>query len=127
MAIRPPPPSSPATRTSRQATPSGYGRASSTMKSRRSAMVNIVPSMPPSNAITKVNGTLTSVHIPRTSKDGTVKMIPAASDSPALAMVWTELFSRMETSSNRNPRKMSMDMTAAGIDAETVNPTFKPR
>ena len=52
---------------------------------------------------------------------GTVKITPAASDSPALAIVWTALFSRILTSLNML-RKMSIDMTAAGILAETVIP-----
>ena len=57
---------------------------------------------------------------------GTVKITPAASDSPALAMVCTALFSRMLTSLNRL-RRISIDMTAAGMLAETVIPAYKPR
>ena len=59
--------------------------------------------------------------MPITSIAGTVKITPAASDSPALAIVCTALFSRILTSLNIL-RKMSIDMTAAGILAETVIP-----
>ena len=52
---------------------------------------------------------------------GTVKITPAASDSPALAIVCTALFSRILTSLNML-RKISIDITAAGILAETVIP-----
>ena len=122
----PSPPSSPATSTSLHATPSGYGRASSTMNNRRKAMVNMVPSHPPSNAMARVMPQLMSVHKPTTRKAGTVKITPAAKLSPALAMVCTLLFSRMVTSLNINLR-MIIDMTAAGMLAETVIPAYRPR
>ena len=87
MANAPSPPSSPATSTSLQATPSGYGSASSTMNKRRNAIVNIVPSSPPNIAIIIVSSHWISSHIPMTSSAGTVKITPAANDSPALAIV----------------------------------------
>ena len=61
-----------------------------------------------------------------TSKAGTVKITPAASDSPALAIVWTALFSNIVTSLN-NDLRIIIDMTAAGILAETVMPAYSPR
>ena len=121
IASAPLPPSSPATRTSRQATPSGYGRASSTMKRRLRAMVNIVPNNPPRSAIARVGNHSISTQIPITNIAGTVKITPAARDSPALAMVCTALFSRILTSLNK-ARRMSIDITAAGMLAETVIP-----
>ena len=87
MAINPLPPFSPATKTSRHATPSGYGKASSTMNNRRRAIVNIVPNNPPNTAITKVSSHIISVQIPKTNSAGTVNIIPAAKLSPALAIV----------------------------------------
>ena len=85
MAVIPAPPFSPATKTSRQATPSGYGNCSSTMNTLRNVIVNIVPRIPPNTAIINVSSNLIS--IPITRRAGTVKITPAANDSPALAIV----------------------------------------
>ena len=52
-------------------------------------------------------------------------MMPAASDSPADAPVWTWLASSTVLLFE-NIRNSNIAMTAAGIDAETVMPTFKP-
>jgi len=54
-----------------------------------------------------------------------VKITPAASDSPADAAVWTRLFSRMFEL--RKILSTAIDMTAAGIDADTVMPANRPR
>ena len=54
-----------------------------------------------------------------------MKITPAARDSPAEAAVWTMLFSRMFD--RLNIRSTAIDITAAGIDAETVIPTSSPR
>lgn len=54
-----------------------------------------------------------------------VKIIPAARDSPALAMVCTMLASRI--AERFRAFKMPMAITAAGIDAETVIPAYKPK
>ena len=54
-----------------------------------------------------------------------VKITPAANDSPAEAAVWTMLFSKILDFLNKD--KIPIDMTAAGIDAETVIPANKPR
>ena len=61
---------------------------------------------------------------------GMVTPTPNAIDSPADPAVCTMLFSRMVAS--RNPifdrmRKRVMEMTATGIDALTVRPTFRTR
>ena len=53
-------------------------------------------------------------------------MAPAATDSPAEPMGWTMLFSKME-SRRRILRMTPMEITAAGMDAETVMPTRRPR
>ena len=52
-------------------------------------------------------------------------MIPAASDSPADAAVWTWFASRIELERN-TVRNTSIATTAAGIEADTVMPTFRP-
>ncbi len=52
-------------------------------------------------------------------------MTPAASDSPAEAAVCTILFSRMLDL--RNMRRTPMEITAAGMEAETVIPAKSPR
>ena len=90
-------------------------------------MVNIVPSTPPRIATQNTVTKFISSAKPITSNAGIVKMIPAASDSPADVIVWTALFSKIVTSLNFNNRRTSIDMTAAGIDAETVIPMYKPR
>ena len=56
---------------------------------------------------------------------GIVKITPAASDSPAEAAVCTMLFSRILDF--RNIRSTPMEITAAGMDAETVMPANNPR
>ena len=64
-------------------------------------------------------------------------MMPAASASPVEATVWTMLFSRMVPGcaffipsvrwiAGRNLRSSAIEMTALGIDAETVRPIFRP-
>ena len=57
---------------------------------------------------------------------GMVKMAPAARDSPAEEIVCTMLFSSMELRRIKT-RRMPMETTAAGIDADTVSPTLSPR
>ena len=54
-----------------------------------------------------------------------VKITPAAKDSPADAAVWTILFSRiLDFLKNEST---PMDITAAGIDADTVIPAKRPK
>ena len=52
--------------------------------------------------------------------------MPAASPSPTVAMVCTILFSKMLAPRKKN-FKIAIDIIAAGMDAETVVPTFKAR
>ena len=54
-----------------------------------------------------------------------VKITPAANDSPADAAVWTILFSNIFDFLNSD--KTPMEMTAAGIEAETVIPAKSPK
>ena len=57
---------------------------------------------------------------------GIVKIAPAAKDSPAEPTVCTILLSKTE-SFRIMTRITPMDITAAGIDAETVIPTRNPK
>ena len=61
---------------------------------------------------------------------GIVTPTPKAIDSPAEPAVWTMLFSRIVASRSPNferSRKRVMEMTATGIEALTVRPTFRTR
>ena len=85
-------------------------------------MVNMVPINPPRRAIIVVSSSCMSSHkFGITNNAGTVKITPAARDSPALAMVCTALFSRIVTSLNRD-LSIIIDITAAGMLADTVIP-----
>ena len=88
-------------------------------------MVKSTPSTPPNIAIAIVSMKGKSIQYRNSTSAGRVKMTPAASDSPAEAAVCTMLFSRMFD--RLNSRRTAIEMTAAGIDAETVMPTFSPR
>ena len=120
------PPRSPATRTSAQAVPSGNVRApcSFTMSCRRSGIMNSTPSHPPSRASGKIRQNVNSEPKPRKISAGIVNITPAASDSPAEPVVCTMLFSRIVE--RPNARRMLMDSTAMGMDAETVSPARNP-
>ena len=87
------PPSSPASRTSAQAVPSGKGRVpcSSTIRAALSGIMKRTPKIPPNRAMIVIfqnEGAETSgfsaAHIKRV---GIVKIAPAARDSPAEPMV----------------------------------------
>src|SRR5215472_9017224 len=56
---------------------------------------------------------------------GKVKIDPAATASPADAMACTRLFSRMVAPPAI--RRNAIEMTAAGILADTVRPAYRPR
>lgn len=57
---------------------------------------------------------------------GSVKMAPEARDSPADPTVCTILFSRIE-SFFMITLMMPIEITAAGMDADTVRSTLSPR
>ncbi len=125
------PPSSPAINTSAHALPSGYGSVpcSCTINAVRSGIINRMPITPPTNAIRAIS-IREGVEVPPSSAHinnaGSVKIAPAASDSPAEPIVCTILFSRIESRLNII-RMTPMEITAAGIDADTVIPTRSPR
>ena len=66
-----------------------------------------------------------AVQCPTSSNAGIVKITPAASASPDDAAVWTMLFSRILE--RRKRRRMAIEATAAGIEADTVIPAKSPR
>src|SRR6202007_3441782 len=82
------------------------------------------PSHPPSNASGKIHQKVNSEPKPRKISAGMVNITPAARDSPAEPVVCTMLFSRMVE--RPNARKMLMERTEMGIEAETVRPGGRP-
>src|SRR5579872_7343810 len=92
------------------------------MSWRRSGIMNSTPSHPPINARKKTPQY--SSGNPRKISAGRVKITPPAMDSPAEPVVWTILFSRMLTLPKA--RRMLIESTAMGIDAETVSPARSP-
>src|SRR5271170_8124807 len=120
------PPRSPATSTSAQAVPSGKERlpCSLTINCRRNGTMNNTPSHPPSSASGNVRQKVNSEPNPRKISAGIVNITPAASDSPADPVVCTMLFSRIVE--RPNARKILIDSTAIGIEADTVSPARNP-
>ena len=125
------PPSSPASSTSAHAVPSGYGSTpcSFTINALRSGTIKSTPKTPPHKAsAVMVNKSGVSAFPSSAHKNnaGSVKMAPAANDSPAEPIVCTRLLSKIELRRSK-PRRIPIDTTAAGIDADTVIPTRSPR
>jgi len=86
------PPSSPATNTSAQACPSGYGSVpcSCTINAFLSGTINKIPSAPPINAMIAIStkeGAAVPQSVAQRNNAGSVKIAPAATDSPAEPMV----------------------------------------
>ena len=92
------------------------------------AFMDAKPRIPPINASTMVR--VQSSSKPRKIRAGIVKITPPAIDSPAEPAVWTTLFSRIDA---REPRALErarntvIEMTAIGIEADTVRPMRRPR
>src|SRR6059058_3749629 len=114
----------PTFKTSAHATPSGYGRSELVTRARRSGIEYITPRIPPSAQIRNEIQNGNAVHQPIMIKPGNTKMIddkvPAAD-----ATVCTMLFSC--TVASLNARRIAMEMTAAGIEVENVNPALRPK
>src|SRR5579872_1099427 len=110
--------------TSAHATPSGYGKSDSVTSARRSGMEYMTPNTPPSAHIDADAQYGKPVHQPMITSPGRTKMIddsvPAAD-----ATVWTMLFSWIVTPLNL--RSTAIEMTAAGIEVEKVNPALSPK
>ena len=87
-------------------------------------MVNSTPRTPPMRAMRVVSMYLMPVQALMSTKAGMVNMTPAARLSPAEAMVLERFASRMVPPTALNTAR---DMTAAGMVAETVIPTLRPR
>ena len=92
--------------------------------------MNRTPRTPPQiamNVIIRNEGVATELSsAAHMNRAGRVNIAPAASDSPAEPMVCTMLFSRMEFFL-RISLIIPIEITAAGIEAETVIPTRRPR
>ena len=110
--------------TSAQATPSGYGRSESVTSARRSGIVYITPRMPPVAQMPNVTQNGKPVHQPIITRPGNTKMI--ADSVPAdEATVCTMLFSCIVES--LNPRRIAIEITAAGIEVAKVRPALRPK
>ena len=128
-AARPSPPVRvPERRTAAQATPSGNGRsaAARATNTRRMGIISTTPSSPPARATRVVSSGSNRCQAPTKTSAGMVKMMPAASDSPAEAAVCAWLASSSRPGPCRR-RSSNMDSTAAGMEADTVMPTLRPR
>ena len=95
-----------------------------TMSCRRKGIMNNTPSQPPISARKNTRQYSVFSENPMKISAGSVKMTPAATDSPAEPVVCTILFSRIVDLPNA--RRMEIDSTAMGIDAETVSPARNP-
>src|SRR5262245_54184238 len=120
----------PAFNTSAQAVPSGYFNSPCccTISARRSGIIMKMPSKPPSTATRSTR--VTSRSKPRIMIAGMVTPTPKAIDSPAEPAVCEMLFSRIVASlipKTWRKRKKVMLMTATGIEALTVKPTFNTK
>jgi hypothetical protein len=99
------------------------------MRYRRSGIIINTPRIPPHSDSRSVR--VQSISKPSSTRAGSVKATPAAIDSPAEPVVWTTVFSRIEARPpgrmRERARKMVMDRTAMGTEAETVRPTRRAR
>ncbi len=94
------------------------------MSWRRRGIINKTPRHPPINARKNTRQYSVFSEKPRKISAGSVKITPAATDSPAEPVVCTILFSRIEDLPNA--RRMEIDSTEIGIEAETVSPARSP-
>ncbi len=94
------------------------------MSWRRSGIMSNTPSQPPRSARKNTRQYSVLSENPRNIKAGNVKITPAAADSPAEPVVCTMLFSRIVDLPKA--RRMEIDRTEMGIDAETVRPARSP-
>ena len=86
--------------------------------------MNSTPSQPPISARKNTRQYSVFSEKPMKISAGKVKITPAATDSPADPVVCTILFSRIVDLPNA--RRIEMDSTEMGIDAETVSPARRP-
>ena len=112
--------------TSAHAVPSGYGSSAcaSTMRSRRSGIIAERPRSAPrkQSATTCRYGGAT----PQRNSAGIVKIVPVASAVEAEPIV-CEMFASRIVPFRPRSRKTATVRTAAGIEADTVSPTLRPR
>jgi hypothetical protein len=86
--------------------------------------MNSTPSQPPIRARKNTRQYSVLSEKPMKISAGKVKITPAATDSPAEPVVCTMLFSRIVDLPNA--RRMEIESTEIGIDAETVSPARRP-
>ncbi len=86
--------------------------------------MNSTPSHPPISARKNMRQYSAFSENPRKISAGMEKITPAAADSPAEPVVCTILFSRIVE--RPNARRMLMESTAIGIEADTVSPARNP-
>jgi hypothetical protein len=86
--------------------------------------MNSTPSHPPISARKKIRQYSALSEKPKKISAGMEKITPAATDSPAEPVVCTMLFSRIVE--RPKARKMLIERTAIGIEADTVNPARNP-
>ncbi len=120
----------PAFNTSAHAVPSGYFNTPccATINARRSGIIINTPSNPPNTATNVIRAN--SKSNPKIMIAGIVTPTPNAIDSPADPPVCTMLFSKIVASRPPNfPHSLNnvIEITATGIDALTVNPTFNTK
>ena len=120
----------PAFKTSAHAVPSGYFKmpCCSTISARRSGIIIKMPSRPPSTETSATR--VISRSKPKIMIAGIVTPMPNAIDSPAEPAVWTMLFSRivrLRSPNFESSRNSAIEITATGIEALTVSPTFNTR
>src|SRR4029453_7569275 len=110
--------------TSAHATPSGYGRSDCVTSARRRGIEYITPRMPPSAQIQNEVQYGNPCHQPMITRPGRTKMredrVPAAE-----ATVCTMLFSWIVMP--LKPRRMAIEITAAGIEVAKVSPALRPK
>src|ERR1700733_8750234 len=100
------------------------------ISARRSGIVNSTPRMPPKPAINVVSRYGNALpwslfHTLRITSAGSVKITPDARPSPDAAAVCTALFCKILP--RRRARRIPIEITAAGTDADTVMPANMPR
>ncbi len=95
------------------------------MYARRRNTTSNAPIVAPTthSAVTSTYGSVLTP--PRMTSAGNVKIAPAATASPADAIVCTTLFSRIVEPPRI--RRIAIEITAAGMLADTVKPAYRPR
>ncbi len=111
-------------RTAATAIPSGKGRDVFITSALLSGTIHKTPRSPPNRAMILVSRKWISLHVPRRTRAGMVKITPAAIHSPADAPIVARFISRIVPLNGF--RRVNAN-TAPGMIAETVIPAYRPR